>query len=74
MGPLFDGTPIRIPQCTQGISQYIKREIKMNGAKAKSIRNNMYYPKIRNYHYDSNGTIHADEPRKKYQHAKKRKK
>lgn len=43
----------------------------MNGAKAKQIRNNMYYPKTRTYHKDAKGTIHADEPRKKYQKAKK---
>jgi len=43
----------------------------MNGKVAKKIRNNMYYPKKRTYHYDSKGTIHADEPRKKYQKAKK---
>jgi hypothetical protein len=44
----------------------------MNGKKAKAIRNNMYYPKTRTYQRDENGTIHADEPRKKYQRAKKR--
>jgi len=43
----------------------------MNGKTAKKIRNNMYYPKKRTYYRDKKGTIHADEPRKKYQKAKK---
>ena len=43
----------------------------MNGKVAKQIRNNMYYPKKRIYHRDAKGTIHADEPRKKYQRGKK---
>ena len=43
----------------------------MNGSKVKSIRNHMFYPKKRAYYRDKHGTIHADEPRKKYQQAKK---
>ncbi len=43
----------------------------MNQSKVKKIRNNMHYPHKRTYHKDAKGTIHADEPRKAYQRAKK---
>ncbi len=43
----------------------------MNQKKVKAIRNGMHYPKKRTYTKDTNGVIHADEPRKKYQQAKK---
>ncbi len=44
----------------------------MNGKVAKSIRNNMYYPRERKYQTQPNGMIISDDPRRLYQSLKKK--